>query len=113
VLVRQGDLPHGVRSWPAYSFPFNAHKLGACHVRRRCMNYLNRFNQGGFSLWWTYWSLQAIFYAWVVASLLGFFLHSKRFSELGNMLSDIFLYIVLLTAVVQAVLRVFRQVKSH
>jgi hypothetical protein len=57
--------------------------------------------------------LQAVFYAWAVASLLGFFLHSKRFSELGNMLSDIFLYIVCLTAVVQGVLRVFRRVKSR
>jgi hypothetical protein len=69
------------------------------------MNYLNRFNQGGFSLWWTLWWLQAIFYAWAVASLLGFLLHSKRFSELGNMLSDIFLCIVLLTAAAQGVLR--------
>jgi hypothetical protein len=77
------------------------------------MNYLNRFNQGGFSLWWTRWWLQAIFYAWAVASLLGFLLHSKRFSELGNMLSDIFLCIVLLTAAVQGVLRVFRRVKSR
>jgi hypothetical protein len=77
------------------------------------MNYLNRFDRGGFALWWTLWWLQAVFYAWAVASLLGFFLHSKRFSELGNMLSDIFLYIVCLTAVVQGVLRVFRRVKSR
>ncbi len=35
------------------------------------MNYLNRFNQGGFSVWWTLWWLQAIFYAWAVASAVG------------------------------------------
>jgi heme/copper-type cytochrome/quinol oxidase subunit 4 len=77
------------------------------------MNYLERFNQGGFSLWWTLRWLQAIFCAWAVVSLLGFFLHSKRFSELGYMLSDTFLYIVLLTAVVQGALWVFRRVRSR
>jgi len=77
------------------------------------MNYLDRFNQGGFLRWWTLWWLQAIFCAWAAASLLGFLLPSKRFSELGNTLSDIFLCVVLLTAAVQGVLRVFRRVKSR
>ena len=77
------------------------------------MNCLNRFNQDGFSLWWTLWWLQAIFCAWAVTGLLGFFLHSKGFSELSNMLSDIFIYVVILTAVVQAALWLFRPVKSR
>ena len=77
------------------------------------MNGLDRFNQGGFSLWWSLRCLQAIFYAWATASLLGFFLHSKRFSELGYMLSDTFLYIVSLTAVVQGVLWVVRRMRSR
>jgi hypothetical protein len=77
------------------------------------MSYFNRFDQGGFSLWWTLWWSQAIFYAWAVASLLGFFLHSKRLSDLGHMLSDIFLYIVLLTAAAQGVMRTVRLVKSR
>jgi hypothetical protein len=73
------------------------------------MIYFNRFNQGGFALWWTLWWLAVIFYAWAVASLLGVFLHSKRLCELGNMLSDIFLYTALLATVAQGVLRFFRR----
>ena len=71
------------------------------------MNF-NRFNHGGFALWWTLWWLLAIFYAWAVASLLGVFLHSKRLSELGNILSDIFLYTALLATAAHAALRVLR-----
>jgi nitrate/nitrite transporter NarK len=69
----------------------------------------NRFNQGGFALWWTLWCLAVIFYAWAVASLLGVFLDSKRLCELGNMLSDIFLYTALLATAAQGVLRFFRR----
>jgi hypothetical protein len=76
------------------------------------VTYVNRFNKGGFSLWWSLRWLEAIFCAWAAAALLGFFLQSKRFSELGNMLSDIFLCTVLLTVAAEGVLRVFRRGKS-
>ena len=74
---------------------------------------MNRFNQGGFSLWWALWWLQAIFCAWAVTGLLGFILHIKGFSELSNTLSNIFIYVVILTAVVQGVLWLFGPVKSR
>jgi hypothetical protein len=74
---------------------------------------MNRFNQGGFSLWWTLWWLQAIFCAWAVTGLLGFFLRSKGLSELSNTLSNIFIYVVILTAVVQGALWLVRPVKSR
>jgi hypothetical protein len=77
------------------------------------MNCLNRFNQGGFSLWWTLCWLQAIFGAWAVTGLLGFFLDSKGFNELSNTLSNVFIYVVILTAVVQGALWLFRPVKSR
>jgi hypothetical protein len=98
---------------PTYSLPFNAQAWRTPRFGERCMNYFDRFNQGGFSLWWSLRCLQAIFCAWAVASLLGLFLHSKRLSELGYMLSDTLLYIVLLTAVVQSVLSVFRRIRSR
>jgi hypothetical protein len=77
------------------------------------MNNVDQFNKGGFSLWWSFFWLQAISYAWAVVSLLGIFLHSKRLSELGDTLSGILLRIALLTAAAQCVLRVFRRVKSR
>ena len=77
------------------------------------MNSLNRFNQGGFSLWWTLWWLQAIFCAWAVTKLLGFLLHSNGLSELSSMLSDIFIYVVILAGAVQGTLWLFRPVKSR
>jgi hypothetical protein len=73
------------------------------------MKYFNRFNQGGFALCWTLWWLGVILYAWAVASLLGVFLHSKRLSELGNVLSDILLYTALLATAALGVLRFFRR----
>ena len=45
------------------------------------MNNVDQFNKGGFSLWWSFFWLQAISYAWAVVSLLGIFLHSKRSSS--------------------------------
>jgi hypothetical protein len=106
------DLPHGAHIALGIFLPFIANKLGAC-LRNGVMNNVDQFNKGGFSLWWSFFWLQAISYAWAVVSLLGIFLHSKRLSELGDTLSGILLRIALLTAAAQCVLRVFRRVKSR
>jgi hypothetical protein len=57
--------------------------------------------------------LQGTFCAWAVTGVLGFFLHGKGLSALSNMLADIFIYVVILTAIVQGVLWLCRPVKSR
>ncbi len=76
------------------------------------MDFLNRFNQRGFFCWWAQLWLQGIFCAWAVTGLLGFFLHNRGSSELSNMLSDIFIHVVILTAIVQGTLWLCRKVTN-
>lgn len=77
------------------------------------MSCTNRFKQGGFLLTWTLWWLLAIFCAWAMTRLWGFFVPGRDVSLVSTMLSDMFIYVAVLTAVVHGALWLFQWSESR